>query len=65
MPGMLVSYDVSAGDVVDQDQELCIVEAMTMQSIICATRAGKIASLNVSVGSSLMSDDVIITYGDE
>ena len=65
MPGTLISFAVKPGDTVNEDQELCIVEAMKMQNIIRSTRSGKIGKLNVNVGSSLMADDVIIAYATD
>ena len=46
-------------------QELCIVEAMKMQNIIRAPRAGTIAKCRVEAGASLMADDVIMDYEKE
>jgi len=69
MPGTLISYAVSEGDAVEDGQELCIVEAMKMQNIIRAPRAGIIKSCKVAVGGALKNDEVIIEYekveGDE
>lgn len=65
MPGTLISFAVAEGDHVEIGQELCIVEAMKMQNIVRAPRAGVIGKLNVAVGSSMQADDIIIEYGEE
>lgn len=62
MPGTLVNYSVAAGDHVEAGQELCIVEAMKMQNIVRAPRAGTIAKLNIDVGASMQADDIIIEF---
>lgn len=65
MPGTLISFAVAEGDHVEIGQELCIVEAMKMQNIVRAPRAGVIGKINVAVGSSMQPDDIIVEYGVE
>lgn len=62
MPGTLIRFAVKPGDEVQLGQELCIVEAMKMQNIIKAPRAGIIATCNVDVGASMMADETILTF---
>lgn len=61
MPGTLISYSVEDEQEVVNGQEICIVEAMKMQNVLRSTRAGKV-KLQVSVGSTLSTDDVIAQY---
>ena len=65
MPGSLISFSVSEGDHVEIGQELCIVEAMKMQNIIRSPRTGTIGKLNVKEGATLVTDEVIMEFGDE
>ena len=65
MPGTLISCSVAEGDHVELGQELCIVEAMKMQNIVRAPRAGIIGSIKLAAGASMQADDVIMEYGDE
>ena len=65
MPGTLISFSVEEGDHVEMGQELCIVEAMKMQNIVRAPRAGTIGKLNVAEGASLVTDEILIEYGEE
>jgi propionyl-CoA carboxylase alpha chain len=62
MPGLLVRYAVSAGDVVVPGQELCVVESMKMQNMIRSPRAGIVAACHAKVGDSLRVDQVLITF---
>jgi propionyl-CoA carboxylase alpha chain len=62
MPGTLVSFAVSEGDSVEIGQEVCVVEAMKMQNIIRAPRRGEIGKLNVAVGASLVSDQMLVEF---
>lgn len=62
MPGTLISYSVKDGDSVVDGQDICIVEAMKMQNIIRSPRSGVIKKCHAGVGSSLMTDEVIVEY---
>lgn len=60
MPGTIVSYAVKEGDIVEVGQELCIIEAMKMQNILRSPRSGVIESCQVSAGSSVARDQVVV-----
>jgi len=65
MPGTLISCAISEGTYVEVGQELCIVEAMKMQNIVRAPRAGVIGKINIAPGSSMQADDIIMEYAEE
>ncbi|VEU38643.1 unnamed protein product [Pseudo-nitzschia multistriata] len=71
MPGTLIGFSggVEEGSFVEEGQELCIVEAMKMQNVVRAPRAGIIARLRVDEGAALVTDQVLMEYeaeeGDE
>ncbi len=65
MPGTLISFAVTEGSQVEIGQELCIVEAMKMQNIVRAPRAGVIGKINIAAGSSMQADDIIMEYAEE
>jgi propionyl-CoA carboxylase alpha chain len=60
MPGLLVALHVGAGDTVQPGQPLATVEAMKMENILRAEKAGKIARVNAQQGASLAVDEVIL-----
>ena len=62
MPGTLMSYAVEEGEHVEAGQEICIVEAMKMQNVIRSPRAGVVAKIHPSVGSSLRADEIIAEF---
>ena len=45
-----------------EGQALCTVEAMKMENILRAERAGVVASVNAGPGDSLGVDDVIMEF---
>jgi propionyl-CoA carboxylase alpha chain len=62
MPGLIVKIEVSVGDQVQEGQILAIVEAMKMENVLRAEKAGKIARIPVKAGDSLAVDDVIMEF---
>jgi propionyl-CoA carboxylase alpha chain len=65
MPGTLINFSVSEGDRVEIGQELCIVEAMKMQNIVRSPRAGIVTKFYKQAGSTLVTDEVIMEFGEE
>ena len=62
LPGVILDIKVNVGDEVKKRQTLIILEAMKMENSINADRDGKIASIKVSKGESVLegTDLVII-----
>ncbi|MBK6298122.1 MAG: acetyl/propionyl/methylcrotonyl-CoA carboxylase subunit alpha [Sphingomonadales bacterium] len=60
MPGLLVALHVNEGDKVEAGQPLAVVEAMKMENILRAEKAGVVKSVNASAGESLAVDAVIL-----
>jgi propionyl-CoA carboxylase alpha chain len=60
MPGLLVSLHVGEGEAVVPGQPLATVEAMKMENILRAEKAGTVKEIRVSEGDSLAVDQVIL-----
>ncbi|MFC0203816.1 ATP-binding protein [Novosphingobium soli] len=60
MPGLLVSLNVGEGDKVEAGQPLAVVEAMKMENILRAEKAGVVKSVNAKAGESLAVDAIIL-----
>ena len=60
MPGLLVALHVGAGDTVQPGQPLAVVEAMKMENILRAEKAGTVKQVNAQAGDSLAVDAVIL-----
>ncbi|OAJ43129.1 propionyl-CoA carboxylase alpha chain, mitochondrial [Batrachochytrium dendrobatidis JEL423] len=65
MPGSVVSISVKVDDVVSEGSELAVVEAMKMQNVIRAPRAGKIKKVNVQAGASVAGDEIMIEFYED
>ena len=62
MPGLIVKIDVEVGDLVQEGQALCTVEAMKMENILRAERSTRIKKINANAGDSLAVDEIIMEF---
>jgi propionyl-CoA carboxylase alpha chain len=60
MPGLLVALHVAEGEEVQPGQPLATVEAMKMENILRAEKAGTVSRINAEQGASLAVDEVIL-----
>jgi len=60
MPGLLVALNVKEGDMVEIGQPLAVIEAMKMENILRAQKAGVVKSVNAAAGDSLPVDSIIL-----
>jgi propionyl-CoA carboxylase alpha chain len=62
MPGLLTALHVGEGDRVEAGQPLAIVEAMKMENILRAEKAGTVKKVDANPGDSLAVDAVILEF---
>nr|WP_269141545.1 acetyl/propionyl/methylcrotonyl-CoA carboxylase subunit alpha [Sphingomonas sp. IC-56] len=62
MPGLLTQLNVAPGDKVEAGQPLAVVEAMKMENILRAERAGVVKAANFAAGDSLAVDAAILEF---
>ena len=61
LPGVILDIKVKEGDMVKRGQTVMILEAMKMENDIKADHDGKVISINVSKGESILEGtDLII-----
>ena len=60
MPGLLVKLHVGEGENVEAGQPLATVEAMKMENILRAEKAGTVATIKAAEGETLVVDAVIL-----
>jgi len=60
MPGRLVALHVGEGDRVETGQPLAVVEAMKMENILRAAKAGRVSRVAAGAGETLVLDQVIL-----
>lgn len=61
LPGVVQSIPVKVGDVVKAADTVLVLEAMKMENAIHAGRDGKIASISVNPGDSVLEGTVLLT----
>ncbi|HEX4736319.1 MAG TPA: acetyl/propionyl/methylcrotonyl-CoA carboxylase subunit alpha [Allosphingosinicella sp.] len=62
MPGLLTALNVGEGDKVEAGQPLAVVEAMKMENILRAEKAGVVKKVDAKPGDSLAVDAVILEF---
>jgi propionyl-CoA carboxylase alpha chain len=62
MPGLLTALHVGEGDKVEAGQPLAVVEAMKMENILRADKAGVVKKVDAKPGESLAVDAVILEF---
>ena len=61
LPGVVISIAVKVGDTVKASDTVVVLEAMKMENAIHAGRDGKVASINVNPGDSVLEGAALIT----
>lgn len=61
LPGVVISIAVKVGDTVKASDTVVVLEAMKMENAIHAGRDGKVASINVNAGDSVLEGAALIT----
>lgn len=64
LAGKVLSISVSVGDQVDEDDEVLVIEAMKMETVVYAPTAGRVTALRVSVGDQVDEDDPLAAIGE-
>jgi propionyl-CoA carboxylase alpha chain len=62
MPGLLTALNVGEGEKVEAGQPLAVVEAMKMENILRAEKAGVVKAVSAKPGDSLAVDAVILEF---
>ncbi|MBP7999299.1 MAG: acetyl-CoA carboxylase biotin carboxyl carrier protein subunit [Chloroflexi bacterium] len=64
IPGIVNRIAVSEGATVAVGQDLCVLEAMKMNNVIRATRAGKVKAIPIITGQHVRHGDALIELED-
>ncbi len=60
MGGKVIKVSVNVGDVISEDDEVAVLEAMKMEMPILAEEEGTVAEVKVSAGQSVEAEQVIM-----
>jgi glutaconyl-CoA/methylmalonyl-CoA decarboxylase subunit gamma len=63
LPGTILDVFVNIGDTVKVGDKLVALEAMKMENMINSDKDGRIVSINVSKGKSVMEGDILVEVG--
>ncbi len=60
MGGKVIKVSVNVGDVISEDDEVAVLEAMKMEMPILAEEEGTVAEVKVSAGQTVEAEQVIM-----
>jgi acetyl-CoA carboxylase biotin carboxyl carrier protein len=63
MGGKIIDVKVKAGDVVNENDEVVILEAMKMELPIVATASGRVKEIRCKKGDAVEAEAVLIVLG--
>jgi acetyl-CoA carboxylase biotin carboxyl carrier protein len=63
MNGKVIAINVEVGQVVEEDEELVVIEAMKMELPIVAPDGGTVKEIKAKVGESYQVGDVLVLIG--
>ncbi len=64
LPGTIISISVKEGDTVKVGQKIMVMDAMKMENNIDSDKDGKVVSIPVRPGQSVMEGDTLIEIGE-
>lgn len=64
MPGNIVDVKVSVGDKIEANAVVAVLEAMKMENEITSPNAGTVVSINVTKGTAVNTDDILVTLSE-
>ncbi len=62
MPGLVLEFRVSPGDVVNEGDPLVVLEAMKMENILKSPGTAAVKAMEVSKGDAIEKNQVLITF---
>jgi len=60
LPGVIMQVLARPGDEVKAGQSVCTLETMKMENAIKAEKGGKVTTVNIAPGQSVLQDEVLI-----
>ncbi|MCK5856164.1 MAG: acetyl-CoA carboxylase biotin carboxyl carrier protein subunit [Bacteroidales bacterium] len=60
LPGNIMQIMVKVGDTIAVGDKLLMYEAMKMENVVLADKAGTISKIHVSIGDAVLQDDTLI-----
>ena len=63
MNGKVISVKTEVGQIVEEDAELIVIEAMKMELPVVATTMGTVKEVKAKVGESYQIGDVLVVIG--
>lgn len=65
IPGLVTKILVNEGDTVKENQEVVIIEAMKMETVITASTAGVVEAIHINEAQQVENGQLLMVLGDE
>jgi biotin carboxyl carrier protein len=65
LAGIVLRINVSKGDKVAEDDEIIVIEAMKMETMVYASCSGTIQEIKVKEGQSVEEEDVLLSIEED
>ncbi|MBC8370556.1 MAG: biotin attachment protein [Planctomycetes bacterium] len=60
MPGLIISVNVAAGDILEAESSVAVLEAMKMQNEVCSQNGGVVSEVLVAVGDNVEANQPLV-----
>ena len=61
LPGKIISLAVTVDTVLDEDDEVLVIEALKMETVVYAPCVGKVKAVKVKLGDQVEEDNVLVS----
>ena len=59
---MVIRIDVTVGQQLEQDEQIMVLEAMKMETVVTSPGAGKVKSIKVAKGDAVKVNQVLVEF---
>jgi biotin carboxyl carrier protein len=63
LPGSIIKINIAVGDTINAGDTILVMEAMKMENNVLAEKGGTVKAIKVTVGDSVLQDDVLVEIG--
>ena len=60
--GMVIRIDVTVGQQLEQDEQIMVLEAMKMETVVTSPGAGKVKAIKVAKGDAVKVNQVLVEF---
>lgn len=62
LPGVIISVNISEGEIIDKDSNVLVIESMKMQNMICSPNKLKVKKIHLQAKDIVSVDQILIEF---